>query len=89
MAQQARSRAEAHWALAVTGNAGPVSDDPKNPVGLVYIGIAGPNGHGDIYVRNCQFSGDRQSIRLRSSQMALTLLRLKLLGLDPEAVLPP
>lgn len=89
MAQQARSRAEAHWAIAVTGNAGPVSDDPKNPVGLVYIGIAGPNGHGDIYVRNCQFSGDRQSIRLRSSQMALTLLRLKLLGLDPEAVLPP
>lgn len=89
MAQQARSRAEAHWALAVTGNAGPVSDDPKNPVGLVYIGIAGPNGHGDIYVRNCQFSGDRQSVRLRSSQMALTLLRLKLLGLDPEAILPP
>ncbi|MGC8541240.1 MAG: competence/damage-inducible protein A [Phycisphaerae bacterium] len=89
MAQQARSRAEAHWALAVTGNAGPVSDDPHNPVGLVYIGIAGPNGPGDIYVRNCEFSGDRQSIRLRSSQMALTLLRLKLLGLDPEAILPP
>ena len=89
MAQQARSRAEAHWAIAVTGNAGPVSDDPKNPVGLVYIGIAGPKGPGDIYVRNCQFSGDRQSIRLRSSQMALTLLRLKLLDLDPEAVLPP
>lgn len=89
MAQQARNRAEAHWALAVTGNAGPVSDDPHNPVGLVYISIAGPKGPGDIYVRNCQFSGDRQSIRLRSSQMALTLLRLKLLGFDPEAILPP
>ena len=89
MAQQARSRAEAHWAIAVTGNAGPTTDSPKNPVGRVYIGIAGPNGRDDIYVRTCQFSGDRPSIRLRSSQMALTLLRLKLLGLDPEAILPP
>ena len=88
MAQQARRRAEAHWAIAVTGNAGPANDDLKNPVGLVYIAIAGPNGGDDVYVRSCRFPGDRQSIRLRSSQMALTLLRLKLLGLDPEAVLP-
>ncbi len=88
MAQQARSRAEAHWAIAVTGNAGPASDDPKNPVGLIFIAIAGPNGGDDIYVRSCQFPGDRQSIRLRSSQMALTLLRLRLLGLDPDAILP-
>ena len=88
MAQQAQSRAGSHFAVAITGNAGPISDNPKNPVGLVYIGIAGPNGSGAVYVRACHFSGDRQSIRLRSSQMALTLLRLKLMGLDPEAILP-
>jgi len=89
MATQARKQAQATWAIGITGIAGPDCGSPEKPVGLVYISIAGPQSPDDLYIRACHFSGDRHSIRLRSSQMALTLLRLKLLGLDPAAILPP
>ena len=89
MATQARKQAQATWAIGITGIAGPDSDSPEKPVGLVYISIAGPQSADDLYIRTCHFSGDRHSVRLRSSQMALTLLRLKLLGHDPQSILPP
>ena len=89
MATLARCAARTTWAIGITGIAGPDGGSPGKPVGLVYISIAGPKSDDELYIRTCHFSGDRQSIRLRSSQMALTLLRLKLLGLDPEAILPP
>jgi nicotinamide-nucleotide amidase len=41
-------------------------------VGLVYIGIAGPDGVG---VRELRLHGDRERIRQRSSTIALHLLR--------------
>ena len=89
LAMHARTQAKSNWAVGITGIAGPDGGSPEKPVGLVYISIAGPESIDDVYIRTCHFSGDRQGIRLRSSQMALTLLRLKLLGLDPETILPP
>ncbi len=88
MAVRAREKADATWGISITGIAGPDGGSPEKPVGLVYIGIAGPEDGGTVYVREGHFPGDRQTVRLRSSQMALTLLRLKLDGYDPEKVLP-
>ncbi len=85
MADGARRRASADFGVGITGIAGPDGGATEKPVGLVYIGLAGPSG---VAVRRCQFAGDRHGIRLRAAQMALTLLRLNLLGRDPNAVLP-
>lgn len=58
--------------VAVTGIAGPASDDTAKPVGLVYIACIGPDSR--KYVREFQFSGDREAIRTQSVEHALTLL---------------
>lgn len=60
-------------ALAVTGIAGPDGGTIDKPVGLVYIAIAGANFK---IVRKYMLSGDRSSIRIKSTQSALDLLRL-------------
>ncbi len=85
MAENARRLAGADWGIGITGIAGPDGGSAHKPVGLVYIGLAGP---AKAVVRRCRFPGDRQSVRLRSADMALTLLRLSLLGLSVETVLP-
>ncbi len=85
MAGNARRIAGADWGIGITGIAGPEGGSAQKPVGLVYIGLAGPS---NVVVRRCQFPGDRQSVRLRSADMALTLLRFSLLGLRAETLLP-
>lgn len=60
------------WGLATTGVAGPASQDGK-PVGMVYIGIASPNGSqawGPFY-----FAGDRERIQKATVLEALSRLR--------------
>ena len=84
MAQGALHKAASQWALSITGIAGPDGGTAEKPVGLVYIGLAGPKG---IFVRRNVFTGDRGGIRRRSAQMAMTMLRLHLQGLDPDTVL--
>lgn len=44
MAQGALERAEADYAIAVTGIAGPTNEGSKKPVGTVYVGIASKHG---------------------------------------------
>ncbi|MEA2553296.1 MAG: nicotinamide-nucleotide amidase, partial [Fimbriimonadaceae bacterium] len=44
MALGARERIKAAYGVSLTGNAGPTSDKDQKPIGLVYIGIAGPKG---------------------------------------------
>jgi nicotinamide-nucleotide amidase len=77
MAAGARQRASAHWALSLTGYAGPDGGTEANPVGTVYIGLAGPDG----YLKAHRFrypSGDRDRVRQFAVQSALNLLRLAL-----------
>jgi nicotinamide-nucleotide amidase len=88
MAAGARQKSGADYAIAVTGIAGPQGgSDPhskalrqgeQKSVGLVYISIASAQG-----VDTEQFlfgPRNRDFIRLRTSQNALNLLRLKLGG---------
>lgn len=77
MADGARRRADADYALSITGIAGPDGGSVEKPVGTVCIGLATRHATG---ARTFRFSGGRDMIRSRSAQMALTLLRMHLLG---------
>ncbi|MBO4853574.1 MAG: nicotinamide-nucleotide amidohydrolase family protein [Oscillospiraceae bacterium] len=72
MAEGVRRFAHSDLALSVTGVAGPDRDERDNPVGLVYIGLATPNG---TRVETYRFSGDRRAIRTAAADGAFTLLR--------------
>lgn len=76
MADGARQRTGADYAVSVTGEAGPEPSDPKNPVGLLFLGIATPQG---TEARRVQVPGDRNRIRSFATQTALDLLRRALL----------
>jgi nicotinamide-nucleotide amidase len=70
LARGARERCAADWGLATTGVAGPDPQD-GHPVGLVYLGVAGPGG---ADVRRLTVPGDRAAIRRGSVECALVLL---------------
>jgi nicotinamide-nucleotide amidase len=75
MAGGARRNANADFALAITGIAGPDGGTEQKPVGLVYIALSSRNG---TDISRFIFSHDRSLVRLRAAQTALDLLRLKL-----------
>jgi nicotinamide-nucleotide amidase len=77
MAVLAREKIGADYAVSLTGNAGPTSDEDDKPVGLVFIGVAGPDG---VEVQEFTFRGTREDVRRRSQQAALVMLRTTLLG---------
>jgi nicotinamide-nucleotide amidase len=77
MARGARKRAKTHFALSITGIAGPDGGTVEKPVGTVWIGLA----KGDsVIARHFIFSGDRSMIRDRSAKMAMSMLRFELIG---------
>ena len=76
MALGAAKRLGADFAVATTGIAGPNSDETDKPVGLAYIGIY---AQGDISIRECLFTGDRELIRYRTSVEALEEVRRNIL----------
>ena len=60
------------YALSVTGIAGPGGGTAEKPVGLTYIGLAGP---GDLLrVERHVWAGDRVENKLASAAAALRLL---------------
>ncbi|NTU77321.1 MAG: CinA family protein [Alphaproteobacteria bacterium] len=72
MAEGARTYSLADVAVSVTGIAGPGGATPDKPVGLVYFGLATRDGV--LFHVRCEFSGDRESVRLQSVSEALLLL---------------
>lgn len=71
MAEGARERLEADFALATTGNAGP-SADPKNPnVGEIYVALAGEK---TSLCRKLTLYGSREENRTEACRAALKLL---------------
>jgi nicotinamide-nucleotide amidase len=77
MAQGARAAAATDFALSTTGIAGPTGAVSGRPVGLCFVGLAGPDG---TYCRKFQFPGDREMVRLRTAYFAIDMLRLALMG---------
>ncbi|MGH9107650.1 MAG: competence/damage-inducible protein A [Acidimicrobiales bacterium] len=74
MATGARSLLGADVALALTGVAGPTTQDSQ-PVGTVFVALDGPDG---VTVRKIALSGDRELVRARAATYALDSLRRKL-----------
>jgi nicotinamide-nucleotide amidase len=73
MAKNAQKKLEVDYCISTTGIAGPGGGSKQKPVGLVYIGLAKPDG--TIQVKKCQFFGSRQQIIERTSNKALDMLR--------------
>ncbi|MEN9206484.1 MAG: competence/damage-inducible protein A [Thermostichales cyanobacterium SZTDM-1c_bins_54] len=75
MAQGVQQRLGSHWALSITGIAGPGGGSPEKPVGLVWIGIAAPTGQAWALEQRFNPQRGRESIRHFSAQTALDVLR--------------
>lgn len=76
MANGARERTGATWAVSVTGNAGPTTDGEEAPVGTIIVGVSGPTGTTTLERR--WPSGDRVRVRAFAAQMALDALHREL-----------
>lgn len=72
MAKGAVERTGADYGIAATGNAGPSAEEGK-PVGLVYIACFDRKRKW-MGVRELHLSGDRQEIRKKTTEKALSLL---------------
>jgi len=70
MAQGAKERLNAEYAIACTGIAGPGGGTLDKPVGLVFIGIAAPYG---VRVHRYRFAGDRMEIKRQTAETAMQL----------------
>ncbi len=71
MAQGALTHSRGQVSVAITGIAGPQSDESQKPVGTVWLAFATPES---VVAQCCHFSGDRQTIRHQSVQAALEQL---------------
>lgn len=76
MAEGARQRSGAAYALSSTGYAGPTGGTEHDPAGTVYLGVAGPAGTRVVRVR---YGADRDRVRALATQGALDLLRKTLM----------
>jgi nicotinamide-nucleotide amidase len=78
MAEGARRALGTDVAVAITGVAGPDGGTPEKPVGTVCFGLA---ADGVKVTRRYQLWGNREWVKLLSSQIALDWLRRHVLGL--------
>ena len=78
MAQKARERSGAEYAVAVSGIAGPDGGTEDKPVGTVWFAWGGPQ---TIRTERCRFDGNREFVRRQSVARALEGL-LAIVGED-------
>ncbi|MEJ1933164.1 competence/damage-inducible protein A [Nostoc sp. NIES-2111] len=79
MAIGVKTRLSTTWGLSITGIAGPTGGTDTKPVGLVYIGLAGPKDEAKSFKYQFGKMRDRSFIRHLSASTALDLLRRQLL----------
>jgi nicotinamide-nucleotide amidase len=78
MAEAARRLSGATYGVATTGYAGPSGGTETDPVGTMYLAIAGPNGASRC--TRIRHGADRYRNRTLATQFTLNLLRKTLLG---------
>ncbi|WP_071191339.1 competence/damage-inducible protein A [Trichormus sp. NMC-1] len=79
MALGVKNRLGTTWGLSITGIAGPTGGTNDKPVGLVYIGLAGPGSEVTSFEHRFGTIRGRSLIRHVSANAALDNLRRKLL----------
>ena len=84
MAQGARRALGCDLAVSATGVAGPDPDDRGNPVGLVFVGLAAPDGCWVKQLNLASPGARRDRIRTLAANHALDMARRWLAGLYPE-----
>jgi len=77
MAEGVRRVYRSDYGIGITGVAGPGGGSEAKPVGTVHITVAGPEG---VEHRRVRFPGDRGRVRWQSAQLALEMLRRRLLA---------
>jgi len=88
MASGGLERADADFALSISGIAGPGGETPGKPVGTVWIGLASRHIRRPFEqaarteARGFLFRGGREQIRLWAARSALGMLRLRLDGIE-------
>lgn len=80
MAAGVRSLLGTSWGLSITGIAGPGGGTEAKPVGLVYIGLAKPDGKVECFKYQLGKDRSRDAIRHASACNALDRLRRRLEG---------
>jgi len=76
MAEGIRKRCKATFGMGITGVAGPAGGTEEKPVGLVYHALAHADG---TQVEERKFPGDRKRIRWFATQLALDMVRRKMM----------
>jgi len=76
LAEGIRKRCKATFGIGITGVAGPTGGTEQKPVGLVYHALASES---ETQVEERKFPGDRKRVRWFASQMALDMVRRKLM----------
>ncbi len=76
MAEGIRKRCTATFGIGITGVAGPAGGSEEKPVGLVYHALASER---ETQVEERKFPGDRKRVRWFASQLALDMVRRKLM----------
>ena len=79
MAQRTREKFDSDWSIAISGVAGPGGGTQVNPIGSVYLAIAGPKGC-ESTLKNFGSQRRRIDIQQLSVLSALDQLRLILLA---------
>jgi nicotinamide-nucleotide amidase len=80
MATGVLARSHAHWAVAVSGIAGPGGGSVEKPVGTVWFAWAGPGGW--QLARRERFEGARDAVRRAAAEAALQVLVERLSALS-------
>ncbi len=85
MAGGIRKISGSNLGLAITGLAGPGGGREGKPVGLVYVALAADH---DLCTEEYHFTGKRELIKMKTSQVALDMVRKYLLN-DTNGIFPP
>ncbi len=76
MAEKARKKMKTDYSIAVTGNAGPTTDETDKSVGVVYIAIASERG---VDCQEFNFGQPREKVINRTVNKSLQLLQEEIL----------